>query len=134
MTYDTCLSIRKAPSGIRMTLLARSRLEALPFPAEGSNWVLITIATNDEINRPQSRDASWALFAAITVPPVYRTKAFARQVRERLEPLEEDGKYFAEFQSAFFKAAIELADEAKLANIRQFIAGMCEQAVPHGLS
>jgi hypothetical protein len=68
-----------------------------------------------------------------TVPPVYRTKGFARLVRERLEALEDDARAFADFQSAFIKAAIGVADEGKLARVREIIGGVCEQALTHGL-
>jgi len=70
---------------------------------------------------------------ACTVPPVYRAKAFATLVRERLEALEDDACAFTDFQSAFIKEAVGLADETKLTRIREIIAGVCELALTHGL-
>jgi hypothetical protein len=71
--------------------------------------------------------------SASTVPPVYRTKAFARLVRERLEALEGEPRAFADFQSRFIQAAIGLENDGTLASIRLVIENVCEQAVTHGL-
>jgi hypothetical protein len=68
-----------------------------------------------------------------TVTPVYRTKAFARFVRERLEALEDDANAFAEFQSAYIKAAVGLVDDSKVARMHEIIEAVYAQAVTHGL-